>query len=192
MPPAGNPRPDNQAIQSFVSWMEANLDHAADHPRGNRPRGPPPTEPQGIHERHPRPAGRGHGPGRAPPRDDARDGFDNVADALQVSPSFLDQYLAAAAHRGGRRARQRERPPGRHHLHLGRRRAVLPCRRRAAWHPRRHRRHAPVPGGWRVRHQHRQHGPGDLGLQHGVREPPGRDHRPPARSTRRRSAAKRT
>jgi Protein of unknown function (DUF1592)/Protein of unknown function (DUF1588)/Protein of unknown function (DUF1585)/Protein of unknown function (DUF1595)/Protein of unknown function (DUF1587) len=30
------------------------------------------------------------------PRDDARDGFDNVASALQVSPSFLDQYLAAA------------------------------------------------------------------------------------------------
>ncbi len=30
------------------------------------------------------------------PRDDARDGFDNVASALQVSPSFLDQYLSAA------------------------------------------------------------------------------------------------
>ncbi len=30
------------------------------------------------------------------PRDDAHDGFDNIASALQVSPSFLDQYIAAA------------------------------------------------------------------------------------------------
>src|SRR4026209_2394421 len=29
MPPAGNPRPDHQATQPLVSWMEANLDHAA-------------------------------------------------------------------------------------------------------------------------------------------------------------------
>jgi hypothetical protein len=35
MPPAGNPRPDNQAIQSFVSWMEGTLDHAA--PTGPKP-----------------------------------------------------------------------------------------------------------------------------------------------------------
>src|SRR5262249_61594451 len=30
------------------------------------------------------------------PRDDAHDGFDNIATALQVSPSFMDQYLGAA------------------------------------------------------------------------------------------------
>src|SRR5512138_2326743 len=30
MPPAGNPRPDNKAVRSFVSWMEGNLDRAAD------------------------------------------------------------------------------------------------------------------------------------------------------------------
>jgi hypothetical protein len=30
------------------------------------------------------------------PRDEAHDGFDNIATALQVSPSFMDQYLGAA------------------------------------------------------------------------------------------------
>ena len=30
------------------------------------------------------------------PRDEAHDGFDNIATSLQVSPSFMDQYLAAA------------------------------------------------------------------------------------------------
>jgi hypothetical protein len=30
------------------------------------------------------------------PRDDERDGFDNIAASLQVSPSFMDQYVAAA------------------------------------------------------------------------------------------------
>ena len=30
------------------------------------------------------------------PRDEPRDGFDNIAAALQVTPSFLDQYISAA------------------------------------------------------------------------------------------------
>jgi hypothetical protein len=30
------------------------------------------------------------------PRDEPREGFDNIAAALQVTPSFLDQYIAAA------------------------------------------------------------------------------------------------
>ena len=30
------------------------------------------------------------------PTDDISDGFDNIADALKVSPSFLDQYIMAA------------------------------------------------------------------------------------------------
>src|SRR5690606_1577671 len=30
------------------------------------------------------------------PRDDTHAGFDNIATALQVSPSFMDQYISAA------------------------------------------------------------------------------------------------
>jgi mono/diheme cytochrome c family protein len=96
MPPPGQKQPDPQTIRSFVSWMENNLDHAAT------------TQPD---------------PGRVAlhrlnrkeyanavwdllavrvdantilPTDDTIDGFDNVANVLQVSPSFLDQYLSAA------------------------------------------------------------------------------------------------
>ena len=96
MPPAGNPRPDAQTVQSFVSWMENNLDHAA----SGR------TEPGrvALHRLNRKEYANAirdlldvqMDAADLLPRDDARDGFDNVADALQVSPSFLDQYLAAA------------------------------------------------------------------------------------------------
>lgn len=96
MPPAGNPRPDNEAIHSFVSWMEANLDHAATTRAA--------TGRVALHRLNRKEYTHAirdlldvdMDPAELLPRDDARDGFDNVADALQVSPSFLDQYLAAA------------------------------------------------------------------------------------------------
>jgi hypothetical protein len=96
MPPAGNPRPDNPTIQSFVSWMEGNLDHAAaTHTETGR------VALHRLNRKEYTNAIRDlldveMDPAELLPRDDARDGFDNVADALQVSPSFLDQYLAAA------------------------------------------------------------------------------------------------
>jgi len=96
MPPAGNPQPDVQTVQSFVSWMETKLDHAAaghDDPghvalhRLNRKEYSNAVRDLLNVEVD---------PNEILPPDDARDGFDNVADALQVSPSFLNQYLAAA------------------------------------------------------------------------------------------------
>ena len=96
MPPAGNPQPDSPSVQSFVSWMEGNLDHAA---QGK-------VEPGhvALHRLNRKEYANAIrdlldvdiDPGDLLPRDDARDGFDNVADALQVSPAFIDQYLAAA------------------------------------------------------------------------------------------------
>jgi hypothetical protein len=96
MPPAGNPQPDTQSVQSFVSWMEGNLDQAA---AGH-------TDPGrvALHRLNRKEYSNAVrdllavdiDPTETLPPDDARDGFDNVADALQVSPSFLDQYLAAA------------------------------------------------------------------------------------------------
>jgi hypothetical protein len=96
MPPQGLPRADKAAIGSFVSWLEDSLDRAAS------------ATPN---------------PGRDPlhrlnrteyanavrdlldlhvevddllPADDEANGFDNVADVLKVSPSLLEQYLAAS------------------------------------------------------------------------------------------------
>jgi len=96
MPPAGNPQPDARSIQSFVSWMEDNLDRASAAQND-----PGRVALHRLNRKEYANAVRDLlavdiDPTETLPPDDARDGFDNVADALQVSPSFLDQYLAAA------------------------------------------------------------------------------------------------
>jgi mono/diheme cytochrome c family protein len=96
MPPAGNPQPDAQAVQSFVTWMEGNLDRA-----GQTRTDPGHVALHRLNRKEYANAIRDLldlevDANDLLPRDDARDGFDNVADALQVSPSFIDQYLAAA------------------------------------------------------------------------------------------------
>jgi Protein of unknown function (DUF1592)/Protein of unknown function (DUF1588)/Protein of unknown function (DUF1585)/Protein of unknown function (DUF1587)/Protein of unknown function (DUF1595)/Cytochrome C oxidase, cbb3-type, subunit III len=96
MPPAGNPQPDSQAVQSLVSWLETTIDTSA-HGRSEPGR-------VGLHRLNRREyANAVHDlldtdidPTDTLPRDDSRDGFDDVAGALQVTPSFMDQYLTAA------------------------------------------------------------------------------------------------
>ena len=96
MPPAGMPRPDETTLAAFASSMETRLDR------------------QFLKDPHP-----GHKPvhrlnrteyGNAIrdlldlqvditallPADDESNGFDNIAGALRVSPSLLEQYLGAA------------------------------------------------------------------------------------------------
>jgi len=96
MPPAGNPQPDAHAVESFVAWMEGTLDRAAEaHPEPGR------VVLHRLNRKEYANAVRDLldvevDATELLPRDDAHDGFDNVADALQVSPSFLEQYLAAA------------------------------------------------------------------------------------------------
>jgi hypothetical protein len=97
MPPAGLPRPDAATAAAFASSLETALDRAA----AARPNpGRPPL----------------HRLNRAEyanairdvlaldmdvasllPPDDSSHGFDNIADALGMSPSLLDRYLSAAA-----------------------------------------------------------------------------------------------
>jgi mono/diheme cytochrome c family protein len=96
MPPPGARQPDRASVDSFVSWLETSLDAAAaSSPNPGR---------VALHRLN-----------RAEyanaiedlfglridaaallPRDDQASGFDNVANVLKVSPSFLDQYVAAA------------------------------------------------------------------------------------------------
>jgi len=96
MPPPGSPRPDRAASDGLISWLAVQLDRAAqDNPY----------------------------PGRAPlhrlnrteysnaihdlldleieaasllPADDSAYGFDNIADALGLSPSLQERYVSAA------------------------------------------------------------------------------------------------
>jgi hypothetical protein len=96
MPPPGAPRPPLEAVNSLATYLENSLDQAS---AAN-------LNPGSV---------RIHRLNRAEyanamrdmfgidvdaaallPTDDLRDGFDNIANALKVSPSFLDQYIMAA------------------------------------------------------------------------------------------------
>ncbi len=102
MPPPGTKRPDPAAVEAFVSSLERSLDQAAAvHPnpgrvalhRLNRAEYANAIEDLfGLHI----------DASALLPRDDEADGFDNVASALTVSPSFLDQYISAARVVSGR------------------------------------------------------------------------------------------
>jgi len=96
MPPPGEKQPDPATIDSFVSWMEGNLDTAAAAApdpgyvslhRLNR------TEYARAVEQL---TGARVDVSQLLPKDTKSDGFDNVANVLKVSPTFLDQYISAA------------------------------------------------------------------------------------------------
>jgi hypothetical protein len=95
MPPPGGPRPDSDDVNAMVAWLEQTLDAAAIAPdpgqvvlhRLNR------TEyANAIADL----IALEIDPAALLPVDASEAGFDNVANALQVSPSFIDQYLSAA------------------------------------------------------------------------------------------------
>ena len=96
MPPPGKPQPDDATTEAFISWLETHLDGAAA------------KNPQPGHVTL-------HRLNRTEyaneikalfnlkidvsdllPADTQTDGFDNIAGSLQVSPTFLEQYIAAA------------------------------------------------------------------------------------------------
>ncbi len=96
MPPPGEKQPDQATIDSFVSWMEGNLDKAAAaHPDPGY---------VSLHRLNRVEYARAVkdlldvdvDPAALLPQDTRSDGFDNVASVLKVSPTFLDQYISAA------------------------------------------------------------------------------------------------
>ncbi|HTQ35459.1 MAG TPA: DUF1592 domain-containing protein [Steroidobacteraceae bacterium] len=96
MPPPGKPHPAGTDAQSFVHWMESRIDQAA---AGKSAVGYVPLH--RLNRREYANAvrdlfGLTFDPTALLPQDDLSDGFDNTAKVLQVSPTFLDQYLAAA------------------------------------------------------------------------------------------------
>ena len=97
MPPPGNKQPAADTIHSFIHWMEGNLDAAA----VSRPADPGRVALHRLNRKEYANAiwdllAVRVDPNTVLPQDDVIDGFDNVANVLQVSPSFLDQYLSAA------------------------------------------------------------------------------------------------
>jgi hypothetical protein len=96
MPPPGNPQPPNDRIHGFVSYMEDTLDAAATHqvdaPRVALHRMNRTEYANAIWELL---RVRVNTTQILPP-DDESNGFNNVADVLQVSPAFVDAYVSAA------------------------------------------------------------------------------------------------
>ena len=97
MPPAGRPRPDDEMRDAFVERLEAALD-AAWAARADLPR-------TAVYHRLNRAEYRNVirdlldvdvDVTELLPPDDATYGFDNIADALTVSPLLLERYLSAA------------------------------------------------------------------------------------------------
>jgi uncharacterized protein DUF1592/uncharacterized protein DUF1588/uncharacterized protein DUF1585/uncharacterized protein DUF1595/uncharacterized protein DUF1587 len=96
MPPPDKPQPDQHTIDSQIAWLETKLDaNAQAHPdpgsvvmhRLNRTEYA--REIENLLDLKIDAAA-------LLPKDTKADGFDNVANVLRVSPSFLDQYIVAA------------------------------------------------------------------------------------------------
>src|SRR5580698_3060880 len=96
MPPPGAKQPDSKSVDSLVAWLEDSLDkvpeeaHITDRVVLHR-----------LNRKEYENAVRDlllvevKGAELLPP-DDTAQGFDNIASALQVSPSFIEQYVSAA------------------------------------------------------------------------------------------------
>jgi len=95
MPPPGSPQPTQNDIDSFTAWMENNLDTHAKGPRA----GYVPIQRLNRTEYAATVKSLVGVEVKATdvlPQDIQVQGFDNIATALSVSPSFLDQYITAA------------------------------------------------------------------------------------------------
>lgn len=96
MPPPGQPKPPAATTDRFVSWLESYLDEAASE--HNLPAMKP------IHRLNRKEyanavrdlTGIEVEPEQLLPTDATSAGFDNIAQALQVSPAFINQYISAA------------------------------------------------------------------------------------------------
>ena len=96
MPPPGARQPQSAATDSLIAWLETSLDHAAGqkHVRDE-------VVLHRLNRKEYANAVRDllavdFDATEVLPADDAAEGFDNIATALQVSPSFIEQYVIAA------------------------------------------------------------------------------------------------
>ncbi|MGV3592729.1 MAG: DUF1592 domain-containing protein [Gammaproteobacteria bacterium] len=95
MPPPGAERPPAEELNQIAMWLESTIDEAA----ATVPAGRVPL--RRLNRREYGNAirdllGMDVDVSKLLPEDDRRDGYDNNAEALQVSPTFIDQYLNAA------------------------------------------------------------------------------------------------
>lgn len=97
MPPGGMPRPDRPTLDAFAAKLEASLDAAA--------RLTPNPGAPGLHRMNRTEYANAVrdllavdiDPAAILPADDSIEGFDNIADALAISPALVERYAAAAS-----------------------------------------------------------------------------------------------
>ena len=102
MPPPGNKQPPQASINSFINWMQHSIDQAA----AARPAY---TGWVALHRLNRKEYQNAVwdllrvkvDADRLLPKDDEAGGFDNIADVLQVSSTFLNQYLEAGREAAG-------------------------------------------------------------------------------------------
>jgi cytochrome c551/c552 len=113
MPPRGMPRPDKAEMVRFASAIEANLDaHAAQHPEPGSP---------GLHRLNRTEYGNAvrdllaldADVSTLLPADDSKEGFDNIADVLSISPTLIQGYVSAAMKLSRLSVGDRTAPPAR-------------------------------------------------------------------------------
>src|SRR6185436_12155375 len=95
MPPAGAKRPDGRAAAEFVTWLETRIDSGATESKPGR------VALRRLNRREYANAvrdllGLNIDATAWLPDDNVKGNFDNNADALQVSPNFVNQYVHAA------------------------------------------------------------------------------------------------
>jgi mono/diheme cytochrome c family protein len=95
MPPPGSPQPDQAQIDSFVAWMENELDRNPRAPKAGHV-GIQRLSRTEYAEAVKALVGVQIVAKDMLPQDAAVDGFDNIASALSVSPTFVEQYVEAA------------------------------------------------------------------------------------------------
>src|SRR5512144_2755496 len=101
MPPPGSPQPSQKDVESLVAWMENTLDANAGVNNAVPKAGYLPIQRLNRTEYAASVkalVGVDVNPKEVLPQDIQVEGFDNIADALSVSPAFLEQYVTAARH----------------------------------------------------------------------------------------------
>jgi hypothetical protein len=96
MPPPGKPQPEDEAVDELVAWLEGSLDAAQGFEHI-----PDDVVLHRLNRKEYQNAIRDLleveiDATTLLPDDDVAEGYDNIADALQVSPSFVEQYVIAA------------------------------------------------------------------------------------------------
>ena len=96
MPPPGEPRPDDERVDTFVAWLETSLDEVAlSNPNPGAPslhRLNRAEYANAIRDLLDLPVDAA----ALLPGDDSSEGFDNIANALNVSPALMQAYITAA------------------------------------------------------------------------------------------------